>query len=121
MYLEDLGDKIRERRKRLGISQQELAEAAGYTSKVAISRIESGQLNLTMDKLVAIAKCLDVPVSELLHAEEKRTDLDPIIEEIKSYSPEDLIRLRAYMDLIRSVNYGNSKMGRPTLEDPRKH
>ena len=117
MYLEDLGDKIRERRKRLGISQQELAEAAGYTSKVAICRIESGKMNLTMDKLVAIAKYLDMPVSELMHADEPdrtlppggfhggntRPDLIPVIENLKELDPSDVARVKQYIEILRSA------------------
>ena len=119
MYLEDLGDKIRERRKRLGISQQELAEAAGYTSKVAISRIESGNMNLTMDKLVAIANYLNIPITELLHADkaepdrtlplgafhggDARPDLFPVIEELKELEPSDVARVMAYIRAIRSI------------------
>ena len=62
----DIGEKIRNLRKKKGISQQELAEEVGYTSKVAISRIENGQINIPMDKMARIAKCLDVRVSDLL-------------------------------------------------------
>ena len=62
----EIGQRIRDQRNRLGMSQQELAEAVGYTSKVAISRIEAGQINVPMDKMARIAKCLDVRVSDLL-------------------------------------------------------
>ena len=125
MYLDDLGDKIRERRKRLGISQQELAEAAGYTSKVAICRIESGKMNLTMDKLVAIAKHLDMPVSELMHADEPdrtlppggfhggntRPDLIPIIENIKELDPSDVARVKQYIEVLRSAKLWQQQSG----------
>lgn len=109
MYLQSLGDVIRERRKRLGISQQELAEAAGYTSKVAISRIESGKLNLTMDKLVKIAERLDLKVSELVN--EDNTPKDHIVRpggplfkmtfDISDLSEEDQKRVMEYVDLLR--------------------
>lgn len=66
MNNKEIGQRIRDQRNRLGMSQQELAEAVGYTSKVAISRIEAGQINIPMDKMARIAKCLDVRVSDLL-------------------------------------------------------
>lgn len=42
-YLLILGNRIRERRTALGISQAELAEAAGYSQKGMISRVEQGK------------------------------------------------------------------------------
>lgn len=45
-YLLILGNRIRERRTALGISQAELAEAAGYSQKGMISRVEQGKVSL---------------------------------------------------------------------------
>ena len=50
-----LGLRIKERRKRLGLSQQKLADMVGYRGKDMISRIENGQVNVPMDKVVEIA------------------------------------------------------------------
>lgn len=74
-YLIILGKKIRDRRKALGISQQELAEYVGYSQKGMISRVESGKVNLPMDKLIAIAEYLKIPATELINA-----DKEPVID-----------------------------------------
>lgn len=119
MYLDDLGKKIRDRRREKEMSQQELADRVGYTSKVAISRIESGQLNLTMDKLVKIADCLGFKPSELIHADRQepdrtlppgsfhggvtRPDLIPVVEELKELDSSDVARVKAYIKALRSV------------------
>ena len=67
MNNKEIGEKIRNLRRKKGISQQELADEVGYTSKVAISRIENGQINIPMDKLAKIANVLDAHVSDLLY------------------------------------------------------
>ena len=69
----EIGQRIRDQRNRRGMSQQELADAVGYTSKVAISRIEAGQINVPMDKIVKIANALNVPVSDLMRLSDEWT------------------------------------------------
>ena len=110
-YLMEVGKRIRARRKALGISQQELAEAVGYTQKGMISQIENGKVNMSMDKAIAIADYLGMKPHELLKETKERAELDQIIEEIQNYSPDNLIRLRAYMELIRSVETWQQQSG----------
>ena len=62
MELKEIGAKIRDRRKELGMSQQELADAVGYADRGLISRVEAGTVNLTMDKMIKIAEKLRVPI-----------------------------------------------------------
>lgn len=65
-----IGQRIRAKRKALGISQQELAEAVGYTDKGMISRIESGKIALPMGRMVDIATALHTPVSTFFDTKE---------------------------------------------------
>lgn len=53
-----VGNRIRERREQLGITQDELAKRAGYAAKSSISLIESGRVAPPYDKFFEIAKCL---------------------------------------------------------------
>ena len=62
MDLKEVGNLIKKRRKELGMTQQELADAVGYKGRDMISRIESGQVNLPWDVLVKISDKLRVPV-----------------------------------------------------------
>jgi transcriptional regulator with XRE-family HTH domain len=57
--------RVRELRKRAGLSQRALAEAAGIDQS-AISRIERGQRDVSLNRLDAIARALRVPVAKLL-------------------------------------------------------
>lgn len=55
-----LAERIREARLARGLSQAELAEKAGYTSRAAINKIELGKVDLPRSKVVAIAEALHV-------------------------------------------------------------
>jgi len=59
-----LGRKIRVIRIRKNMSQNELAMECDF-EKASMSRIESGQSNLTIRTLFKIAKALDVEMAEL--------------------------------------------------------
>ena len=56
-----LGDRIRERRKELGLSQGELANRAGVTASF-ISQVERDVTSPSIDSLHKISQALDVPV-----------------------------------------------------------
>ena len=63
--LQKLGIRIKEVRKKLGLSQQELAALIDY-EKSHMSRLESGGTNPTYLTLMKIAGALKIPMSELL-------------------------------------------------------
>jgi len=69
--LRGLGEEIRERRNKLDFSQEALAHEAGVHRNV-IGRLERGIHNPSLLTLLSIATELDVSVSELVAAAEKR-------------------------------------------------
>lgn len=62
---EKLGQKIRERRLALGMSQEELASTASL-HRTYIGSIERGERNVSLQNIVAIAKALSISPSTLL-------------------------------------------------------
>jgi transcriptional regulator with XRE-family HTH domain len=64
-FLFNLGGRIRNHREALSLSQVALAVQAGVHSNL-VGRLERGSYNPTILKLLAIAKALKVPLSELL-------------------------------------------------------
>lgn len=64
-----VGNNIKKYRKKLGISQEELAEKAGL-HRTYIGGIERGERNITLDSLQVIALALDVAPIELIVEEE---------------------------------------------------
>jgi transcriptional regulator with XRE-family HTH domain len=60
-----VGNNIKKYRKRLGISQEALAEIAGL-HRTYIGGIERGERNITLDSLQGIADALKVAPVELI-------------------------------------------------------
>ena len=60
-----VGQRIRNNRTKLGLSQEDLAEFAGchYTY---IGQLERGEKNATIETIERISKALDLPLSKLL-------------------------------------------------------
>ena len=65
-----LGTQVRKRRQELGLTQKELAERLGYTSRSTINKIELGINDVPLSKLENFAKVLKVPVAWLLELDD---------------------------------------------------
>lgn len=62
----EMGERIKSRRKQIGLSQIELAQKVGYTSKSTISLIENGKRDISSAQLKKIATALDTTVDYLM-------------------------------------------------------
>lgn len=65
-YLQKMGSKIKQFRKMRGLTQDELAHAAGFKDRSSISQIESGISDISRDRFIKIADALSVDYSALL-------------------------------------------------------
>lgn len=100
----DVGGKIRECREALGMTQDELAEKAGYKSRSSINKIERGGNNLPQSKIVLFAKILQTTPAYLMgwEDEEKNPPIELNEREIlkkmiDSADYELLVQLRNYL------------------------
>ena len=81
----NLGNKIRELRRRDGRTQEVLADALGVTSQ-AVSRWESGGSYPDMEILPAIANYFGITIDELFgYQNDRERKIDAIIGQINSY------------------------------------
>lgn len=64
--MEQLYINIRNRRKELGMTQEQLAYKLGYTDRSMIAKIESGVVDISVSTLKKIAKALDIKPIELI-------------------------------------------------------
>lgn len=62
----DLYKNIKKRRSELKMSQDTLAQKTGYSDRSSIAKIESGNIDLSYDKILLFAKALDIEPSELM-------------------------------------------------------
>ena len=70
-FLRALGAAMQARRKRLKLTAVQLAERLGE-SPIAVEGLESGKRNLTVLRLAAIARALEMPLPQLLRDAEHR-------------------------------------------------
>ena len=64
--LEKFGQKVREERHKLGLSQEELASRAGV-HRTYIGMIERAEKNITLENIEKIAKALEIPLDKMMN------------------------------------------------------
>lgn len=103
--MSNIGEKIRNRRTELEMTQQELAERMGYKHKSSINKIELGMTEVTIDQAELFADVLDVPVSYLMGWTEEQNDyyLNEETAQIAQQIYEDK-ELRALFDAARDAD-----------------
>lgn len=107
----NIGQKIREAREYIGMTQEELATKMGYKGKSSISKIEAGVADIPQSKVVEFAKVLRTTTAFLMGWEDDeadqrhflnedtmqmaqelhdRRDLRMVFDSLRNASPEDL-------------------------------
>jgi transcriptional regulator with XRE-family HTH domain len=61
----ELGDRVRARRKALGLSQEQLGERCGL-HRTYVGQVERGEVNASVTNLLAVADGLDIDVADLV-------------------------------------------------------
>lgn len=70
-----LGDRIKELRTELGLSQAELATRVGSTDARQLSRYENGRITPSLDAVARLAQALDVSLDYLVFDDHPRRPL----------------------------------------------
>jgi len=101
--LKFLAEELKNRRKHVGLSQEELSEQTGV-SMALISEIERGIANPTVTSLEKIAEYFQVAVAELLNIDDALNSAARIKNDIYANLNEmDAIQLKKVLSLIQSV------------------
>ena len=90
----ELYKNIKRLREEKGLTQDELAQKTGYTNRSSIAKIEKGQVDLTLSKIMVFADALGVPAIELMGWSET----PPNIVELKKEEPQPIETLAAHHD-----------------------
>ena len=93
-----IGEKIKQRRIELGMTQEELAKKIGYKGKVSISKIESGERPLRQSKIIPMTKALNLTVGYLLGIDDS-APAEPVV--VVSDTEK---RLKSYMEKLEMLN-----------------
>lgn len=70
----DIGKRLRMCRRDADMTQEELAEKLGYTSRTSISRVEKGEAEMPLSKLARCADIFGVELSVLVYGESREPD-----------------------------------------------
>ena len=92
-----IGEKIKGRRRELGISQESLAEILGVTYQ-QVQRYENGTNKLNVENIQTVADTLNVPVSYFFEGEKPSM----VAEKSAPYLPSDEIKLLRHFRKIKS-------------------
>lgn len=97
--LKRLGEYIRLLREAEGMTQEELAKKSGFAGRAAVSAIEKGKNNISIDKLPDLAVSLHTTPGKLM-------DVLFEINEVSltdGLSAENITKLKSYADYLRST------------------
>jgi len=88
--LRTIGNKMLAIRKRMGMTQAEVAESAGLSDR-AYANIERGTVNMRMDTLLRICNILHITPDELLTEENKSAAYhkEMILERLNGCKPHE--------------------------------
>ncbi len=85
-----IGGKLLAIRKKAGLTQTEVAEAAGLSSR-AYADIERGTVNMRVETVIKICSALHITPDEILTADNKTVTMrqDEIMARLNACSPKD--------------------------------
>ena len=87
--LQEIGRRIMQRRKKLGLTQEALAERCEVTTQF-VSYAESGKRAMRPENLLRLAQALGVSADYLLTGDVIDKDLQLVSDKIKRLSPDQL-------------------------------
>ena len=70
----EFGERVRKRRKEIGMAMDELAKRMGYSHRSSIKKIENGENSIPQDKVEPLANCLNTTVEYLMGWEKPISD-----------------------------------------------
>lgn len=103
IWLEDVGQRIMERRKALGLTQEALAEKCDLTTQF-ISYAESGKRAMRPENLLKIANALDVSTDYLLTGDIIDKDELILSQKLDQLSSEQVRIIESIIDDCNKLN-----------------
>ena len=91
-----IGERIKKRRLDLKLSQEEIAQSLGYTSRSSISKIESGKNDIPHSKVADFAEALQTTPVYLMGLSDKPESFKSVEDD---YTQEREQRLRLIDDI----------------------
>lgn len=97
IFLQEIGNRITERRKKLGLTQEALAEKGDVTPQF-VSYAESGKRAMRPENLLKISSALEVSADYLLTGKIIDKDLLLLSEKLEMLTPSQLRTVESIID-----------------------
>ncbi len=97
IFLKEIGIRITERRKKLGLTQESLAEKGDLTTQF-VSYAESGKRAMRPENLLKLSSALEVSADYLLTGDIVEKDYLIISEKLRTFSPSQIRIIEAIID-----------------------
>lgn len=110
-------DRIRQCRIQNNLSQDELAQKLGYTSRSTIAKIESGANDIPQSKVQQFADVLNTTVAYLMGLEEESKPVSEEDIKFALFHGEDGITDEAYAEVLRFAAFVKEKYKKPSKQD----
>ena len=98
----EIGKRITERRKKLGMTQETMAEKGDLTPQF-VSYAESGKRAMRPENVIKLAKALEVSADYLLTGDIVDKDMLILSEKLRTLSPEMLHIVENIIDELRKL------------------
>ena len=105
----ECGERVREKRTALGLTQAELGRRMGVNQGVDVCNAEKARGRMTLDRLVRLADALDASVDWLLGRTPPREDLQSTPDGL---SDSALRALRTSIDAIEAIRRADRELAR---------
>ncbi len=93
-----IGERIKSAREKKGLTQEQLAEMLGLTSK-HISEIERGVSGLSLPALMKMNQYLGTSADYILYGKVAEEDSNPVYHKLKRLSPEQILVVEKMIDI----------------------
>lgn len=104
LYLNEVGKRIFERRKKLGLTQESLAEKSDLTTQF-VSNIENGKRGMRPENLMKIANALMVSTDYILTGDIIDKDLLLLSKKLRKLTPEEVRLVEGIVDQCIELNH----------------
>lgn len=98
--LKKFGNYVKTLREAEGLSQEDLAIKAGFAGRAAISAIEKGKNNISIEKLPKLAYALHTTPGKLMDALAEYEETSSLTDGL---TVENIARLKSYADYLRTL------------------
>jgi transcriptional regulator with XRE-family HTH domain len=105
-----IGDRIKERRIEIGMTQDELAKKLGYKTRSTITKIEKNENDVNQTTLKKIADALDVPPAyfiEIVEHPTRKKYLMSYFNKLIKMSDADIDNVCQYIDFLTNKKEKN--------------